>query len=634
MMHNNLFLNRLVIFTSDGQKAFDEPFKKGINIIRGDNSSGKSTISHFIFYALGGSFTSWNRESKKCSSVYAEVEMNGVVLTIKREVSDSPIMPMYIYWGKYADAIKVTIEGQWHKFPYKASDKQSFSNILFELLDIPIVFGDSNITMHQLLRLMYVDQDSPTNSLFLYEQFDSALTRQTISELLLGFFDDTLYEDRINKKENEKRIIVLKGEIDGIRNVYDDKRLLNTVYINTLLANVEFEKSDIETQIVGLKDNSKRVNYTAKTKLNFEDLNKEALLQRNSVNELETDINNLNLEITDSNYFIESLVHKKKSLKNSITTREYLGSYPLDYCPECLQKLDIPEEGSCRLCKHSIDDSFGVSQAKRMEQEITFQIRESEKLMKIRNENLSSLVASYNTEKLKLKEVQDRVNFALKDVTSIRDERIDSLLVRKGELEGEANQYRTFLETAEKYNLLTAEKEKIESNIKFLGDSIQYKEKLQKDRKDEVKTFVESFALDFLKKDFERETDFKNARSLDINYYDNSVYVDGDVRNFSASSNFYLKVTSRFSIFFSSLEIETMRYPRFILCDNMEDKGIEKERSQNFQNLVVETAKKFPSENYQLIFTTSMISDELKESEYLVGDYYTIQNKTLKHIGN
>lgn len=632
MMHNNLFLNRLIIFSTSGKKAYDESFKKGINIIRGDNSSGKSTISHFIFYVLGGSFTSWNRESKRCSSVYAEVEMNGVVLTLKREVGESQTMPMYIYWGKYVDAVKVTIEGQWHKFPYKVSDKQSFSNILFELLDIPIVFGDSNITMHQLLRLMYVDQDSPTNSLFLYEQFDSPLTRQTISELLLGIYDDTLYEDRINKREKEKRLVVLRGEIDGIRNIFDDKRLLNTVYVNTLLANAEAEKSEIESEIINLKENTKRVNYTIKTKLNFEEINKQALLQRNKVNRIESDINNLILEITDSNYFIESLQLKKKSLKNSITTREYLGSYPLDYCPECLHKLDIPEDGSCKLCKHSIDDSFGVSQAKRMEQEITFQIKESEKLMIIRKDNLTELESSYSFEKGKLKEIQDKVNFALKDVTSVRDERIDSLLIRKGELEGDANQFRTFLETAEKFNSLTSEKQTIESDIKYLSDSIEFKEKLQEDRKNKVKTFVESFALNFLNKDFEREADFKNARSIDINYYDNSVYVDGDVRNFSASSNFYLKVASRFSVFFSSLEIETMRYPRFILCDNMEDKGIEKERSQNFQNLVVETAEKYQKENYQIIFTTSMISEELKDSEYTVGDYYTITNKSLKHI--
>lgn len=632
MMHNNLFLNRLVIFTQDGKKAYDEKFHKGINIIRGDNSSGKSTISHFIFYILGGSFTNWTKEAKQCSNVYGEVEMNGAILTLKREVSDSASAPMYIYWGDYKNAIKISEDGQWQKFPYKVSDKKSFSNVLFEQLEIPIVVGDSNITMHQLLRLMYIDQDSPTNSLFLYEQFDSPLTRQTVSELLLGIYDETLYEDRINKRDSEKKLINLRSEIDGMRSVFEDKRLLNSEYINTLIGNAENEKNNIESEIINLKENNKRVSYTSKSELSFEKLSSQTFKQREVIYTIKNNLDNLLNEITDSEYFIKSLHHKRKSLKNSIATREYLGNYPLDYCPECLSKLESASSGNCRLCKQSIDDSFGVTQARRMEQEITFQIRESEKLMNIREQNLLNLRSKYSSEKSKLKDLQDKVNFALKDVTSVRDEKIDQLLVRKGEIEGEISQFNTFLESAEKYNLLLNEKNNLERKIKNLSDSIEYKETLQTQQKSEVKKHIEIFALNFLKKDFERELEFKNAKSLDINYYDNSIYVDGDVRNFSASSNFYLKIASRFSVFFSSLQIDRMRYPRFILCDNMEDKGIEKERSQNFQNLVVETAEKFNLEDFQLIFTTSMISEKLKESKYLVGDYYTINNKSLKYV--
>ena len=44
-MANNLFVNRLRVLTQDGQVAYDERFHHGVNIIRGDNSSGKSTIT-------------------------------------------------------------------------------------------------------------------------------------------------------------------------------------------------------------------------------------------------------------------------------------------------------------------------------------------------------------------------------------------------------------------------------------------------------------------------------------------------------------------------------------------------------------------------------------------------------------
>ena len=54
MMHNTLFLQRLRILTRNGGVAYDEKFHRGVNIIRGQNSSGKSTIVRFIFFVLGG----------------------------------------------------------------------------------------------------------------------------------------------------------------------------------------------------------------------------------------------------------------------------------------------------------------------------------------------------------------------------------------------------------------------------------------------------------------------------------------------------------------------------------------------------------------------------------------------------
>ena len=46
-----LKLNRLQVI-KEGTPVFNEEFHNGINIIRGHNSTGKSTISNFIFFAL------------------------------------------------------------------------------------------------------------------------------------------------------------------------------------------------------------------------------------------------------------------------------------------------------------------------------------------------------------------------------------------------------------------------------------------------------------------------------------------------------------------------------------------------------------------------------------------------------
>jgi DNA repair exonuclease SbcCD ATPase subunit len=68
----SLFLRRLLVLNHTGGKAFDELFHKGVNIIRGQNSSGKSTIANLIFYVLGGDYTNWTTEAKKLETFQTE----------------------------------------------------------------------------------------------------------------------------------------------------------------------------------------------------------------------------------------------------------------------------------------------------------------------------------------------------------------------------------------------------------------------------------------------------------------------------------------------------------------------------------------------------------------------------------
>ena len=63
----------------------------------------------------------------------------------------------------------------------------------------------------------------------------------------------------------------------------------------------------------------------------------------------------------------------------------------------------------------------------------------------------------------------------------------------------------------------------------------------------------------------------------------------------------------------------------------MEDKGMEKERTQNLQKLITTMSESFKDkEEHQIIFSTSMIADELEGSVYCVGEYYDQNNRTLK----
>ena len=336
-----LFLNRLVVTTQSGSIAYDEKFHKGLNIIRGQNSSGKSTIANFIYFALGGDYNNWNNEAKKCSNVYVELEINDMIVTLKRDILDSLRQPMNIFWGKYEDSIKSNFEG-WKHFSYQQTDnKLSYTNVIFNILGFPEVKSeDSNITLHQILRLLYIDQDSPTQSLFKFERFDLPLTRQAISEVLLGIYDDSLYSDRLDLKLNEKLYDEKKKQFDSLSKVISlSGSEISTGKIDKEIANIKNQIKNIEIEI----SKKKQVVLTRSKKISpikLEYIQKELNPIRIKIKDLNLEIEKYQIDIYDSALFIETLERRVKSIGNSILTNHILGELPLKNCPECLSPLE------------------------------------------------------------------------------------------------------------------------------------------------------------------------------------------------------------------------------------------------------------------------------------------------------
>ena len=79
----------------------------------------------------------------------------------------------------------------------------------------------------------------------------------------------------------------------------------------------------------------------------------------------------------------------------------------------------------------------------------------------------------------------------------------------------------------------------------------------------------------------------------------------------------------------ASLELDFFRYPKLVVNDNIEDKGMEEERSQNLQKIVVEISKR-SNVRHQIIMATSKIDPSLETPELCIGPSYTLQNKTLQ----
>jgi len=137
-----------------GSKVYDEAFHHGVNIIRGDNSSGKSTVLNFLYYGIGGDVSDWSETALLCTRVLTEVSLNGNVATLARDITEKAGQPMEIFGGPMEEALKAPAAG-WARYSYRRSEsRESFSQILFKLLDIPEASNEAsgNVTIHQMLK--------------------------------------------------------------------------------------------------------------------------------------------------------------------------------------------------------------------------------------------------------------------------------------------------------------------------------------------------------------------------------------------------------------------------------------------------------------------------------------------------
>lgn len=267
MLHKPTILVRRLVVFSGGRRVYDEEFRSGVNVIYGENASGKSTVLDFIFYVLGGENVDWSPDALRCDRVVCEVRLNSDVVTLAREVTSLRNQSMWIYWGGIEEALASGSEG-WEIYPYRRSAKDSFSQVLFKALDLPEVPADenSNITMHQLMRLVYQDQMSSPEDIFKPDNFDKELTKETVGELVCGVYDPKLYENRLKLRGLEQEFHAAQSELKSVlRALGAAGESLNLLTVENELEQAFVERDEIFAEIQRIGDGSAPIRHPLMT---------------------------------------------------------------------------------------------------------------------------------------------------------------------------------------------------------------------------------------------------------------------------------------------------------------------------------------------------------------------------------
>jgi hypothetical protein len=137
-----------------------------------------------------------------------------------------------------------------------------------------------------------------------------------------------------------------------------------------------------------------------------------------------------------------------------------------------------------------------------------------------------------------------------------------------------------------------------------------------------------------LSQDLEEHSDFGTVNSITFSFSEDWIAInDNKNRVGSASGMVILKNSFLLGLFIAALNDDDFNLPRFILMDNIEDKGMVQERSWNFQRLMIK-ASEATKKSHQLIFATSKIAPELAGTPLVVGGKYTRERHSLRIQSN
>lgn len=587
----------------------------------------------FVAYALGAENIRWKKEALFCTDVLIEVELNKKNVTLRREVSEESKRPMSIFWGGIDQALSAGPQ-QWELYPFnRSAHRLSFSQVLIDALDMPQAQGDgaSNLTLHQLLRVIYADQPSVHSPIFRLDSYDSALIRETVGGYLCGVYDDELYTAQLRLRDIVSQLAKQDAELKSIYHVLGRSGQASTLeYINEQIVDLEKNReaslrtlSDLRKNRTLAIDESAAVKKDGvKTRRQLDALRKEEF-------SLKEELTSLELDQADSLLFIDELRGRLSNLDDSSATRDYLGNLKFYFCPGCLSSLDSRNHvpGHCGLCKGATTEGYVESQTLRLRNEIAVQLKESTALMEERASKIAEIKRRLPQLSASVRRLERDFRASGEVWSSEIESAIEQASRRLGALDEEIKQTYEKQRLASIVDELQSKRNSLRSEEATLEDTIARLNAKQANRKQEVAKKIAANAMRLLKLDLPRQKEFMDPTAFNYDFVENSVYVNG-ARNFSESSAVVLRHLFHLALLTTSTQLDFMRFPRFLMLDGIDDGGMEKIRSHRLQEIIVQETENY-NVDFQLICATSEINPIYDKAEFVVADYFTTEAPSL-----
>lgn len=606
--------------------------RTGLNVIYGDNGSGKSTFSYFLEYGLGGKVAPFNSaaETDKYRKIlddtnnYVQLDLciSGKAYSLKRFLGETDIF--------------IQEDDVFIKLPIsRIAAPRIFSDWILEKLEIPLFemsLGTANwkFGFADLFRLLNYDQDTENRKIYKAPPAENFITeslsvRKAIFEVLLGISSAAYFAKQDEVKKALKLRDSAKSLVDNFRERYKHLNL----DVN-LLSKEKVEKEKSITSLNIQRDQYLRSNTNVPAKL--------AQLNELQSNLVRTELSVSEKKIKLSAYKIERdkivKIHKDgldeiAQLRKIIFTHDKLDLFKLEVCPFCATEKK-PQEGYC-ICgsKYNDDDYEKFVYSSGEYKDILKHKEKSIETIEIAQEDYDQKVGSLNLAIQAAETEAQRLKLHLSKIIMTSEFSGNSTLIE--ELNREIIKLTNELFHIEKNLDIADEDRTLETQLKARTAAYTklYKEFIQLKSQFEISNAQTITNFNTIYSDLISKSSLKKAEA-EINEDYMPVIDNGNYNQ--ASAGVPKRLMYYFTILSMALKYPSVKHPKFLLIDTPENLGIDRDMLKNDLLLLdraIELSKLNPNDptpQYQVILTIGYDRLPAEYETYVVERFNAKEN--------
>ncbi|CAG1015812.1 hypothetical protein ANRL4_05603 [Anaerolineae bacterium] len=433
-----LFIKEIRVSRRSSGLALRLDLKDGLNVIRGENSSGRTTLLKLLEFGLGAKIPSIPQffipEIEECDQVVLQVELNGVSYTISRKIHRG-LGEVTVYQGEIDDPL--------HQQETTLLAGEEFSTFLLNRLGIPRVsFVDSYdreraITFYDLYDALYLDQTGGFSEI--HARIRGETKRINIFKLLTKTSVPELYELEVDYESLILESDKIKHEADVISRFLGSLEIPSAIELSSRVQELQRQQTDIQSQ----RD---RIRQQMRARTGHANPLREEVLA------LEAQIAGKGRDFVHARQTLQSYAELENQLREDLdrakrvrTSALQLSSFDFERCPRCLQEITLEmkrhelHEG-CSLCGRPLvrrsDDTTGVEA---YERQILAQLDELTDLREQYNNSITQTNADLSVLQEELTAKQQSLDATLEQYLSPLVQEIEALAYQLANVGEEIN---------------------------------------------------------------------------------------------------------------------------------------------------------------------------------------------------